>query len=376
MFKLALQNPNFIVMKMMKKSPGYFVLFYIFLLMISCTKDHLNFGEDSSTSNILTEEISSQNKNAKTNGFKDCNINALAYMEGDISCTSTSFENVLFGYFDQILNEPFFDFTVFNYYLKLNRDYVTHYRGPNYFGKNGEYTKLVEKRSRELSKFWDLNKEVVINAQHSNFLDDREILTDMIESFDRTVRNRDEAYAKADLLLEMNRKSPNFPENPIFALETFTKSNGLIVLGDGLIQVLTEAGIEESIAISAVLAHEWWHQLQFENSDVWKEIKNINSVAERSRFLELEADFAAAYFLAHKRGATYNWKRIEEFFSLSFNVGDCGIEDAMHHGTPNQRLQASRQGYEVAQSARKKGFILTPDQVHQVFVENLEVILN
>ena len=300
-----------------------------------------------------------------------------AFFKNDIpvsECPLTDFGLVLLDYFHSFLNDPYFDFNLANYYLKLHRKYVTHYRGDNYFGENGEYTRLAEKRLRELERFWDLNRNILLNGQHVASLNDREILTDMIESFDRNIRNREQAYAKADELLHINSLSPNLPENPYFAMDAFTLSNGLLVIGDGLIESLVEAGIDGYIAFTGVLSHEWWHQAQYEYADSWPEVNEFNGLGERSRFIELEADFAAAYFMAHKRGATYNWKRIEEFFRLSFNVGDCLIQSEQHHGTPQQRLEAARLGFELADSARKKGFILSPDAVHEYFVDNFEKI--
>ncbi|SDR66035.1 hypothetical protein [Gramella sp. MAR_2010_147] len=291
-----------------------------------------------------------------------------------IPCESTSFGDVLSGYFESIIKDPFFDFDLLNYYLELNRKYVTFYRGENYYGENGEFNQLAKKRIRELIKFWNLDREIYLNGQHTAFLNDREILTDMIESFDRTVRNRTEAYKKADLLLEINKASSNFPENPYFAFDGFTRSNGLLVIGDGLLESIIDIGIDGDLAFTAILSHEWWHQAQFENPD-WENVNPNMSPAEISRFSELEADFAAAYFLTHKRGATYNWKRIEEYFRLSFNVGDCLTESTNHHGTPNQRLEAAELGYKLATSAQKKGFILSPTEVHNAFLEVYEKII-
>ncbi|GAA4319324.1 hypothetical protein GCM10023115_45710 [Pontixanthobacter gangjinensis] len=293
----------------------------------------------------------------------------------DASCERTEFSRILSGYFEDLINDPVFDLDLIIYYSDLNRKYATHYRGENYYGKNGEFNQLAEKRMRELTRFWQLEKEIYLNGQHTESLDDLELLTDMIESFDRSVRNRDEAHEKAMALLELNLASPNIPENPYFAMDAFTRSNGLLVIGDGLLQSLIEVGVEEGIAFTAVLSHEWWHQAQFENDDTWDYIDEIPSKTEKNRFSELEADFAAAYFMAHKRGATYNWKRIEQYFTLSFNVGDCLSESDQHHGTPVQRLMAAQSGYDLADEARKKGFVLSPEEVHQAFLDVYETLI-
>lgn len=306
-----------------------------------------------------------------------CNFSN-TYFEDEISmasCQLTDFGLVLLDYFESFFNDPYFDFDLASYYTELHKKYVTHYRGENYYGASGEYDQLAKKRIRELTAFWDLNREIMLNGQHTASLNDRELLADMIESFDRTIRNRDEAYEKADALLEINALSPNLPESPYFAMDAFTLSNGLLVIGDGLLESLVAAGIEGEIAFTAILSHEWWHQAQYEYAEEWTEVEGYDEAWEVSRFIELEADYAAAYFLAHKRGATYNWKRIEEYFRLSFNVGDCLINSDTHHGTPTQRMNAAELGYELAESARKKGFILSPEEVHAYFVENRDKVL-
>ncbi|MDR5590857.1 hypothetical protein [Christiangramia sp. SM2212] len=285
-------------------------------------------------------------------------------------CETTDFGIVLSGYFESIMNDPVFDFDLLNYYLELNRKYVTFYMGDNYYGENGEYNQLAAKRIRELEKFWNIDRDIYLNGQHTSLLNDREILADMIESFDRTVRNRTEAYQKADLLLELNETSSNFPENPYFAFDGFTRSSGLLVIGDGLLQSIIETGIDGDLAFTAILSHEWWHQAQFEYAESWDFSDQLAGPAEFSRYSELEADYAAAYYLTHKRGATFNWKRIEEYFKLSFNVGDCLTESMDHHGTPTQRLLAAQLGYELADTAHKKGAILEPSQVHYAFLED------
>jgi hypothetical protein len=287
-------------------------------------------------------------------------------------CVITKFETVLGGHFQDLLRDPYFDPQLINYYIDLHRKYVTFYRGENYYGANAEYDKLAVKRVRELTKFWKLNREIYLNGQHTATLNDREILTDMIESFDRSVRNREQAYDKADILLAVNSSSAFIPENPVFALDAFTRSNGLLVIGDGLLEVLVETGIDGHIAFTGIISHEWWHQAQFEHAEIWAYLNNIPNSNDRSKFSELESDFAAAYFMSHKRGATYNWKKISDFFELSFNVGDCLTESPQHHGTPSQRLAAAKLGFDLAEAAQKKGAVISSLELHELFVEHYE----
>ena len=345
----------------------------IFIGIIGCSSDEIisdiNEFNAGSTQNFTTE--TSTNISSKTiieSGYYKVFDKKDLSKEG---CDITEFGMVLQDYFQAFFQDPYFDFNLMNYYLDLNQKYVTHYRGENYFGENGEYDQLVKKRIRELTIFWNLDREIIVNAQHTASLNDREILTDMIESFDPSLRNREDAYAKADMLLAINALSPNLPESPYFALDGFTRINGLLVIGDGLIESIAAIGVDDKIVFTAIIAHEWWHQAQYEYAAEWNETQNL-SKAEASKFLELEADFAAAYYMTHKRGATYNWKRVEDYFKISFNVGDCLTESNTHHGSPEQRLSAAKLGFELAAMAQKKGFILSPDQVHHFFVENLD----
>jgi hypothetical protein len=75
--------------------------------------------------------------------------------------------------------------------------------------------------------------------------------------------------------------------------------------------------------------------------------------------------------MTHKRGATYNWKRAEEFFELFYQAGDCSFEFEQHHGTPLQRKQASYQGFLLAEAAKKKGEILSPGELHEYFEQKV-----
>ena len=90
---------------------------------------------------------------------------------------------------------------------------------------------------------------------------------------------------------------------------------------------------------------------------------------------ELEADFLTGYYLTHKRGATYNWKRVEDVLEGFFNIGDCQFTSDGHHGTPLQRMEAARQGYELAANTKKKGKIMTQTEVHQAFLSVLDAIV-
>lgn len=288
-------------------------------------------------------------------------------------CSNTQFVAVQRKYAAPLVADPI-AYGNYSLYSTLNQLYSVYLdRGPQYFGANGEYTQLVTKRARELAKFWGMPNEITVNGQHGATLNNRDALADMMENFIVGVDTREIAYAYADMLLADNAKSPLLPESPYFSLDGFATSyDQLIVIGDGLVQLVAESGVEADIVWTGILAHEWAHQIQFKNYDVWYPNGGAASdPSEDTRYTELEADFLAAYYMTHKRGATYNSKRVEQFFNLFFQIGDCGFASSGHHGTPAQRMAAAQLGFELAASAQKQGHIMSIEEAHQYFVANV-----
>lgn len=290
------------------------------------------------------------------------------------SCIPTDLTPIVITYLDQLMSDPIAG-GLYGNYIKLNRTLTLRDTSEQYFGKNGEYTRLVQKRIRELERFWAMKGELMVKGQHTETLNDRDKLAEYFYSISYDDRHWEDAYLMADDYIENNKLSPYLPESPLLAGEGFTDYNNIIVLGDGLVQILSETGIDPEIIWTGILAHEWAHQIQINNARPWygsaPPFLDVPVIK-----LELEADFFAAYFLTHKRGATYNWKRTEQFLDLFFQSEDCAVDNPGHHGTPAQRMTASRLGYELADSARKKGQILTPEEVHNAFEALLPGILN
>jgi predicted metalloprotease len=122
------------------------------------------------------------------------------------------------------------------------------------------------------------------------------------------------------------------------------------------------------VAPQAIYAHEFAHHIQFENGYFEDEVPGATTQAELTRYTELMADAYSAYYLTHKRGATMNRKRVEQFLQVFFQIGDCAFSNPGHHGTPNQRMAAAQLGFDVADQAQKQGHILTSEQFHDLFV--------
>lgn len=349
-------------MKALKISSG--ILFLgLYLFQVSCSSESIETRTESTNNAAISAEIEIQEIDLSSFSLSE-SVNPPAK---NSSCEITMFQNLLQKNFESLIQDPYFNVEIVFYLRDLHRKYVTHYIGPNYYGSDGQYDHLAAKRVRELQKFWQLDRQIYLNGQHTATLEDPQQLADMIESFDRSIRNATEARIKALQIIEAYQNSSQIPKNNFFALDAFTRSNGLLVISDGILEVLEESGIPGEIAFSGLLAHEWWHQAQFEYNLQWE-----NDYTENPELLrELEADFAAAYFLGHKRGATYNWKRIESFFEMSYNSGDCFTESPGHHGTPAQRLKAAQSGFELAFSEKKKGKSGKPSEIHKAFLESM-----
>ena len=290
------------------------------------------------------------------------------------ACLPTDLAPLVTKYMDQLMSDPVAG-GMYDNYIRLNRTLALNDTDKQYFGKDGEYTRLMEKRIRELERFWGMRGEISVKGQHSETLDNRDKLAGYFYSISFDDRSWENAYDMAEQYIENNRKSDFLPESPLLAGDGFTNHKDQIVIGDGLVQILSETGIAPEIIWTGILAHEWIHQIQINHTDTWYngESPFLNAPVIKT---ELEADFFAAYFLTHKRGATYNWKRVEEFMNLFFQSGDCALDNPQHHGTPDQRMTASELGYELAESAQKKGHILSPDEVHEAFESLLPQILD
>lgn len=47
-----------------------------------------------------------------------------------------------------------------------------------------------------------------------------------------------------------------------------------------------------------------------------------------------------------------NWKRVQAFGQMFYQLGDCGFNAAGRHGTPNQRMRSALWAYGLADAAR------------------------
>ncbi|WP_149275682.1 hypothetical protein [Pareuzebyella sediminis] len=302
-------------------------------------------------------------------------------------CGETPFDAVANYYNDALINgfisawdgNPEAIQIILGDYFVINQ--IAAFEGVNtdYFGENGEYTNYMRKSTRSLEKFWNMPDQISVRGQHTKTLLNLEFMRYVYKNYSLPPLTDEEIDGILAIAQHFNTASDQIPENPFYASDGFATFGQIIVIGDGIVTLLEDTGLDPKVVWSSILAHEWGHQIQFLNYGVWEyplpAFPEENDAAS-TRMTELEADFITGYYLTHKRGATYNWKRVEDFLTAFYNIGDCGFDSPGHHGTPLQRLKAARKGYELAQSGQKKGQILSQQEVHDAFIAEFTNILN
>ena len=240
---------------------------------------------------------------------------------------------------------------------------------PQTFGYDGEFTQAMTKVERDVKKFWDIpSSQIQVLGMHGT------MLLDTL----RTARTYEEVFGipapvAASWAREMRDSllASTTMNGGDYAYFTFNSVSfrypelaDKIVMGDGILEAYASIGFGD-VAPQAIFAHEFAHQIQFEN-EYFDDLGKVSS-AERTRYTELMADAMAAYYLTHKRGGAMNQKRVEQFLEVFYEIGDCAFTSSGHHGTPNQRLAAAEFGFRLAADAQKQGHILTSEEFHTLF---------
>jgi hypothetical protein len=267
-------------------------------------------------------------------------------------------------------------------YVNLLADLIPQYEAlffqtaatPQYFGYNGEYTKVLTKTEKDVKRFWDINSnDIQMIGFHGTVLQDvtrtaatYEILFGVDHatavSIATTVRN---AVLQSGVLDGGN--------HPLFSFNAFAVTDPAgtipdkILMGDGVLEGYRVLGFGD-VAPQAVYAHEFGHHIQYERGYFSDPYATSGDKAEQTRYTELMADAFSAYYLTHKRGAGMKKGRVAQFLEVFFEIGDCAFDSPGHHGTPNQRMAAARLGFDIADQAQKQGHILTAEQFHAQFV--------
>ncbi len=294
-------------------------------------------------------------------------------------CTLTVFDDVIAASVSSNLDS--IGASWYNTYAELNFLSTITDESPQTFGAKGEDTDRVKRITRNLERFWFMPKEVTVRGQHNSTLEDYDKIVDLLMFWYELPAQDANAYAFYFINF-VNEQSTFLTETPLLsfdgfaiALEGLLDQNDLIVVGDGIVELLAETGIGRGVVWNGVLAHEWAHHIQFNNEDKWYPEGAADNAPEATRTTELEADFFASYYVSHTKGAIQNWRRTRQFLELFFNIGDCQFTSDGHHGTPLQRMEAARRGYNLARKVQKNGKILTANQVHNRFLKQLPKII-
>jgi hypothetical protein len=243
---------------------------------------------------------------------------------------------------------------------------------PQTFGYNGEFTKVMGKTERRVKAFWDVpSAQIQVLAMHGTMLLDtlRTYATyrDVFGFPEATAR----AYARTVRTALAGSTTMNGGNYAFWTFNSVSfrdRQDGIpdkIVMGDGILEAYASIGFSD-IAPQAIFAHEFAHQIQYEN-EYFDDLGAV-SRPERTRYTELMADAMAAYYLTHAHGESANKWRVQQFLSVFYQIGDCAFTDAGHHGTPNQRMKAAQFGFTVADEFQKQGHILTAAEFHDRFL--------
>jgi hypothetical protein len=242
---------------------------------------------------------------------------------------------------------------------------------PQYYGYNGDFTKAVTKTERDIKRFWDIpSSQIQVVAMHGTMLLDQERTTRAYVELFGIPEPVAKEYAKAladSLAASTTLNGGNYAYFTFNAVSA--RGDGFedkIVMGDGILEAYAQIGYGD-VAPQAIFAHEFAHQIQYEN-EYFEDLGNV-SAPEETRYTELMADAMAAYYLTHKRGGTLNAKRVAQFLQVFYQIGDCQFTNPGHHGTPNQRLAAAQFGFRLADEAQKQGQILSAEAFHDLFLD-------
>lgn len=280
-------------------------------------------------------------------------------------CSPTPFDAQI----DKYINEfGALEFDLYGTYAAINQLATLIDVSKQYFGPKGQYNGLLRKYRLKLESFWNMPNEVVIKGEHNATLNDRDRIAEVYVLFGGV--DEETAYAIADEILFINEISTVFIETPLLSFDAFATTDDIIVLGDGIMQVLMETGLSSDVVLGGIVAHEWGHQVQFNKSIQWYYMPPYlwPATPEFTRLVELEADFFASYFMGSKKGGAYNWKKLSQFFNLFYNIGDCSFTSVNHHGTPLQRMTTARVAYIISETMKYLGVDLTADQIHTLFI--------
>lgn len=251
---------------------------------------------------------------------------------------------------------------------------------PQYFGADGGRTTELTHEMRDLKRFWDVNTaDVQLVAMHGDFFDHPEKVARVVAVLAGSTPQDPHVVGLATLLSQLVQQA-GLDGSPLLTLNASSAPaqagpDGVIppkiVIGDGMLQALDAVGLGD-MGPRAVLAHEFSHQVQFDDGIF---DGTHPPTPEATRHNELMADAFGTFFLTHKRGEALNAKRLLTTEASFYTLGDCATDSDNHHGTPTQRLSASTWGAQVAASQQKQGQIMPSLALDGLFERQLPELL-
>lgn len=306
----------------------------------------------------------------------------------DYECGPTDFDTWIDGKFGAIE-----DFGAFlDIYFLGVLDWSTYYTflfdhdaSDDTMGVDGEQTKEMVKRFKDLKGFWDIQSDdILLQGMHGAVLADDAKMVPVVQFFlDYGFIVAPAGWTAQDIVDYAQGVITSDAglgyDNPLFTLNAFAvTADGepagspfygvpdKIVMGDGISEALADLGLGTN-APDQVIAHEFGHHVQFELGvyDAY------DGTPEFTRRTELMADAFGAYYCAHSRGASFQTKRLVDVYAASYAIGDCAFDNPGHHGTPNQREAAAEWGAGVATSAKKQGHVNSAATMLSLFDDEL-----
>ena len=126
------------------------------------------------------------------------------------------------------------------------------------------------------------------------------------------------------------------------------RPDGAVAYGRKLLKWQTSDGVPNVGRVVGVCAHEFGHALQHKRGTIDKLKSMSNGSAFRN---ELHADFLAGYFAGIRKLEKPDFPAAEIAYG-QFTVGDDQFDSKGHHGTPEQRGEAARQGFKQAYESK------------------------
>lgn len=302
----------------------------------------------------------------------DCDLTDFdAWIQETLGDIEPSVLNVLFGY--GVLSWA-------TYYTA----FFDHDASDDYIGVDGEYTQELTKRHKDNQRFWDVKtKDILLQGMHGAVIADDAKIVPVVQFLFGV--NADIAGAIVDDVQLVLENSIGY-DHPLLTLNAFAFSaegeeipgigdvDDKIVMGEGLLEALDDMGLGKN-GPDFVHSHEFAHHVQFELGAFDPFDPTDPDQPEKTRRTELMADAFSSYYLAHKRGATWQKRQIKDALASAYVVGDCQFGSPQHHGTPNQREASADWGADVAMlrgtHRRGRGHILPSETLLELFDDEL-----